>query len=78
MLFAAGRVVTERSETGSRVVAAGGVVKKSEHSTGRVVRAGSVVSKAPRRQLPYSRLRCWQKRPSTDSRVEVAGEVALE
>ncbi len=55
-------------------VFAGSVVKEREHSTGRVVRAGSVVQKRPGASCRIRVCGVGKKRPSTDSRVEVALE----
>ena len=56
-VVAAGRVVTECSETGSCVGVARSFVKEREHSDGRGVRAGSVL----------------QKRPGASCRIRVCG-----
>jgi hypothetical protein len=75
---AAGCVVTECSQAGGCVEVADSVVKEGEHSIGRVVRADSVGQKCADASCRVRVCGVGKKRPSTDSRVEVADEVALK
>src|SRR5262249_24434484 len=71
-------VVTECSKPGGSVGAASSIVKEGKHSNGCVVLACRIIQKGSGASGGIVFAGVEEKRPGTDSRVEVAGAVALK